>query len=68
MTGASRDLELPVAKIQQQLAPQAEVLHDVTLDGRLSKRKRQIDVLVRELIGQYEIKIIIDCKEPLAKS
>lgn len=33
------------------------------LDGRASKRKRQIDVLVRERIGQYEISIIIDCKD-----
>lgn len=63
MTQASRDLEILVAKIQQQLAPQAEVLHDVKLDGRHSGRKRQIDVLVREKIGQYEIKIVMDCKD-----
>jgi hypothetical protein len=63
MTADSRDLELLVAKIQQQLAPKAEVLHDVKLDGRQSKTKRQIDVLVRENIGQYEIRIIIDCKD-----
>jgi hypothetical protein len=52
-----------VAKIQQQLAPKAEVRHNVLLDGHLSGRKRQIDVLVREKIGQYEINIIIDCKD-----
>jgi hypothetical protein len=63
MAKASRELEVLVAKIQQQLAPQAEVLHDVMLDGRATKRKRQIDVLVRERIGQYEISIIIDCKD-----
>ncbi len=63
MTTDSCDLELLVAKIQQQLAPKAEVLHNVRLDGRLSKTKRQIDVLVRESIGQYEIQIIIDCKD-----
>ena len=63
MTKASRELEQLVARIQQQLAPKAEVLHDVKLDGRQSKRKRQIDVLVREQIGQYDIKIIIDCKD-----
>jgi hypothetical protein len=63
MTTDSRDLEILVAKIQKQLAPKAEVLHDVRLDGRLSKTKRQIDVLVRERIGQYEIQIIIDCKD-----
>jgi methionyl-tRNA synthetase len=58
-----RNLEILVAKIQRQLAPQADVLHNVRLDGRLSGTKRQIDVLVKENIGQYEIKIIIDCKD-----
>ena len=52
-----------VAEIQQQLAPTADVLHNVFLDGRSSGVKRQIDVLVRENIGQYEINIIIDCKD-----
>jgi hypothetical protein len=60
---ASRELEILVQKIQQQLAPTAAVLHDVKLDGRRSGRKRQIDVLVREQVGQYDIKIIIDCKD-----
>jgi hypothetical protein len=63
MTTSSRDLEILVAKIQKQLSPDAEVLHDVKLDGRKSNRKRQIDVLVRQRVGQYEILIIIDCKD-----
>ena len=63
MTKASRDLEILVAKIQRQLAPDSEVLHDVKLDGRQSNQKRQIDVLVRQKIGQYEIQIVIDCKD-----
>ncbi len=63
MAKAFTELELLVAKIQKQLAPKAEVQHNVFVDGRLSKRKRQIDVLVRERIGQYEIRIIIDCKD-----
>jgi hypothetical protein len=58
-----RNLEILVTKIQKQLAPKAEVLHNVRLDGRSSGTKRQIDVLVKENIGQYEIKIIIDCKD-----
>nr|WP_245363515.1 restriction endonuclease [Neorhizobium galegae] len=33
------------------------------LDGRSSQRKRQIDVLVRDRIGQYEFLIVIDCKD-----
>jgi hypothetical protein len=59
----ARNLEILVAKIQKQLAPKAEVLHNVRLEGRQSGTKRQIDVLVQEKIGQYEIKIIIDCKD-----
>jgi hypothetical protein len=57
------ELEILVAKIQRQLAPDAEVLHNVKLDGRLSKTKRQIDVLVRQKIGQYEMAIVLDCKD-----
>ena len=63
MTRTSRELEILVARIQKQLVPDAEVLHDVRLDGRKSKRKRQIDVLVKQMIGQYEIQIVIDCKD-----
>lgn len=63
MTNDSRDLEILVAKIQKQLAPKAEVLHDVRLVGRKSKSNRQIDVLVKEQIGQYPIHIVIDCKD-----
>ncbi|HEY5410871.1 MAG TPA: restriction endonuclease, partial [Caulobacteraceae bacterium] len=63
MTAASRELEILVAKIQAQLAPDAEVLHDVRLPGRLSRRDRQIDVLVKQRIGQYEMTIVLDCKD-----
>src|SRR5271170_2068566 len=63
MAETFKELELLVAKIQKQLAPGADVLHNVHLDGRDSGVKRQIDVLVQEKIGQYEIKIIIDCKD-----
>jgi len=59
----SEELEILVARIQKQLAPQATVSHNVMLDGRLSGRKRQIDVLVYEKVGQYDISIVIDCKD-----
>ena len=58
-----RELEILVAKIQKQLAPDAEVLHNVKLDGRLSRTRRQIDVLVRQRIGQYEMAIVLECKD-----
>ena len=58
-----KDLELLVAKIQKELAPTADILHNQYLPGRKSGRKRQIDVLVKDKIGQYEIQIVIDCKD-----
>jgi Restriction endonuclease len=63
MTTASRDLELLVAKIQQQLAPTSEVIHNARLEGRLSGTSRQIDVLLRDRIGQFEMKIVIEAKD-----
>ena len=58
-----RDLEQLVASIQRQLAPKAKVLHNQLLPGRKSGRRRQIDVLVYDRIGQYDIQIVIDCKD-----
>ncbi|MDD9981512.1 MAG: restriction endonuclease, partial [Gammaproteobacteria bacterium] len=59
----SREFEQLVARIQRQLAPDAEVYHDVKLEGRTTGRKRQVDVLVTQLVGQYEIRIIVECKD-----
>ena len=56
-------LEILVAKIQAQLAPDAEVIHNAKLPGRWSKADRQIDVLVRQKIGQYEMSIVLDAKD-----
>lgn len=39
------------------------MLHNVYLPGRISKVDRQIDVLVRQKIGQYEILIVLDAKD-----
>lgn len=58
-----RQLEELVADIQRDLAPGAEVLHNVKLKGRESGIDRQIDVLVRQSIGQYQMMIAIDCKD-----
>jgi hypothetical protein len=63
MTKSSVELEKLVQRIQQELAPQANVEHNVRLDGRLTGTKRQTDVLVSEKIGQYDISIVIDCKD-----
>ena len=56
-------LELLVASIQQQLAPGAKVTHNAKGEGRLSETSRQIDVLVEQFVGQYQIRIALDCKD-----
>jgi hypothetical protein len=55
-------LEKLVAKIQQDLAPASTVRHNVRLPGK-SGQQRQIDVLVEDKVGQYDIRIVIDCKD-----
>jgi len=58
-----KELEYLVAMIQEQLSPDASVQHNVMLDGLDSETKRQIDVLVEQNIGQYTMRIVIDCKD-----
>ncbi|MEW7984558.1 MAG: restriction endonuclease [Candidatus Thiodiazotropha sp.] len=58
-----KELENLVAMIQRQLSPDANVQHNVMLDGVDSETKRQIDVLVEQNIGQYTMQIVIDCKD-----
>jgi hypothetical protein len=58
-----KELENLVAMIQKQLSPDASVQHNVMLDGLDSETKRQIDVLVEQNIGQYTMRIVIDCKD-----
>jgi hypothetical protein len=58
-----RDLEKLVARIQQQLAPNSQVIHNTRLQGRRTQRPRQIDVLVKDKVAQFDIIIVIDCKD-----
>jgi hypothetical protein len=63
MASCSRELEILVAKIQERLAPGAEVIHDARLPSRSSKGTRQLDVLLRQRVGQYEMNIALECKD-----
>lgn len=58
-----QQLELLVAAIQKELSPGATVSHNVKLFGQLSETTRQVDVLVEQNIGQYSMKIVLDCKD-----
>lgn len=59
----SRGLEILVAQIQKQLAPAAKVIHNAKLPSRTTSATRQVDVLVRQHVGQYEMSIVIDSKD-----
>ncbi|MGB7194234.1 MAG: restriction endonuclease [Collimonas pratensis] len=58
-----RDLEHLVANIQRGLAPEASVEHNVKVMGKDSEIERQIDIYVKQQIGQYTMTIAIDCKD-----
>jgi hypothetical protein len=51
------------ADIQRQLSPEARVQTNVKMLGKRSGTERQIDVLVEQEVGQYSIRIVIDCKD-----
>jgi hypothetical protein len=58
-----REFEQLVAQIQQGLAPDARVEHDVRLAGERTGEPRQVDVLLTQTIGQYTMRVAIDCKD-----
>jgi len=60
---AYQELEQLVARIQQLLAPDSNVSHNTRLYGRKSHRMRQIDVLMQQQVAQFNIKIVIECKD-----
>jgi len=58
-----RRFEKLVAEVQQELAPNAVVTHDDRIKGHISGELRQIDITVKQKVGQYDILIAIDCKD-----
>lgn len=51
------------AKMQKDLSPEATVKHNDRILGKNTNSLRQVDVSVRKRIGQYEILIVISCKD-----
>lgn len=62
MTPLWKEFERVAFEIQKDLAPGADVKLDQRLPGHESKTNRQIDILVRQNVGQFEIVVVIDCK------
>jgi hypothetical protein len=52
-----------VAQIQKELAPECTVAQNQMLPGRLSGIDRQVDILLRGQAGQFDLMIVIDCKD-----
>lgn len=51
------------AHIQRALSPAAKVEQNVRVVGRTSGVERQIDIAVRTRVGQFELLVVIDCKD-----
>jgi hypothetical protein len=58
-----RRYEQLVAEVQAHLAPSAKVEHNVRLVGRSSGTVRQIDVVMRAQVGQFDVLLVLDCKD-----
>ena len=52
-----------VYEIQKELAPEAKVTLDDKIRGADSETERQIDISIRKKVGQYDLLIVIDCKD-----
>ncbi len=57
-----KKFEEAAASIQRNIAPNAQVTHDEKIKGK-SGTDRQIDMAIRYSIGQFEILVIVDCKD-----
>jgi Restriction endonuclease len=54
--------ELSVHEMLAVLDQQSEVEHNKYVEGRLSKRPRQVDVLVRGAVVGIDITVVVECK------
>jgi len=62
-TAKWKKFEKLVLKVQKDLAPNATVTRNDYIEGKITGRKRQVDISVKQKIGHYDILIAIDCKD-----
>ena len=55
-----RRFEALVARIQKEFAPKATFSRNEQILGRHSGRMREIDIVIRQSVGQYQLLIAID--------
>jgi hypothetical protein len=58
-----KKLEQLAAEIQAQLSPTSKISQNVKIPGGHSHIDRQIDVLIEDRVGQFPIRIAIECKD-----
>lgn len=58
-----KKLEHLAAKIQRQLSPHSRISHNVKVPGLDSGVSRQVDVLIEDRVGQFPVRIAIECKD-----
>lgn len=63
MTKKWKEFEQLTYNLQKQLTQDAEVVADEKIKGANSETERQIDILIKKRVAQYEIKVIIECKD-----
>lgn len=51
------------AEIQSKLSPESTVIHNDKIRGNITGAIRQIDISIRTKVGQFEMLIVIDCKD-----
>ena len=57
-----KDYEVFIHKHFSQAFPEAKISHNVKIPGLISKKKRQIDILIEQSVAGFPIKIVADCK------
>jgi predicted helicase len=58
-----KQFEELIAEIQQELTPDAKIQTNIKRQGRRSGTSRQIDIVVEFRVGQFDVSIVIDCKD-----
>ncbi|MBM3180122.1 MAG: restriction endonuclease [Chloroflexi bacterium] len=58
-----KKFEQLVHKVQSALAPDSEVILDDRIIGSITGVERQIDISVKKAIGQFNVLIVVDCKD-----
>lgn len=58
-----KEFEDLIARIQEDLAPSANLEQHVLLPGKKSGTKREVDICIRHTIGQIRLLVVIECKD-----